>query len=184
MQFKLRVLSMKKFYLAFGLMLSLAFAVQAQTTIRESLEWSAAPATVQGPEGEYQQWSFKGGAIGERYPGVPFYSAEIPVSGPGSLRVTVLDARYEDLPWQGAPGQSAIGSDLRFETRVERDRRQFSGIVAFTPIVRDGDRYRTWYNVDNGPLLERDWAALGGLGWIGKNGLLIDATTGSWFTKS
>ena len=133
---------MKKFYLAFGLMLSLAFAVQAQTTIRESLEWSAAPATVQGPEGEYQQWSFKGGAIGERYPGVPFYSAEIPVSGPGSLRVTVLDARYEDLPWQGAPGQSAIGSDLRFETRVERDRRQFSGIVAFTPIVRDGDRYR------------------------------------------
>jgi epoxyqueuosine reductase len=35
--------------------------------------------------------------------------------------------------------------------------------------------------VDTAPLLEREFAALAGLGWIGKNTLLLNQRAGSWF---
>ncbi|MFO0912977.1 MAG: tRNA epoxyqueuosine(34) reductase QueG [Pirellulales bacterium] len=35
--------------------------------------------------------------------------------------------------------------------------------------------------VDTAPLLEREYAQLAGLGWIGKHTLLLDRTEGSWF---
>ena len=42
-----------------------------------------------------------------------------------------------------------------------------------------GDRdYR--YYTDTGPLMERGWAARAGLGWQGKNGMLISRTHGNW----
>lgn len=133
---------MKKIYFAFCLLLVCSVTGWSQTTIRETLEWSDEPRLVNGPDGEYEQWNFKGGAVGEAFPGVPFYSAEFKVNGPGSLQVRVLDARYEDLPWKNAPGQNILGQDLKFETRVERDRRNYFGIIAFAPIIRQGDRFR------------------------------------------
>lgn len=36
-------------------------------------------------------------------------------------------------------------------------------------------------SVDSGPVLERAWAARAGLGWIGKNGLVLRKDLGSWF---
>ena len=35
--------------------------------------------------------------------------------------------------------------------------------------------------VDSAPVMERDWARLAGLGWTGKNTLLIHPRAGSWF---
>jgi epoxyqueuosine reductase len=35
--------------------------------------------------------------------------------------------------------------------------------------------------VDTGPVLEREWAARGGLGWFGKNTMILDRRLGSWF---
>jgi epoxyqueuosine reductase len=35
--------------------------------------------------------------------------------------------------------------------------------------------------VDTGPLLEREWAQRGGLGWFGKNTMLLHKQAGSWF---
>jgi epoxyqueuosine reductase len=35
--------------------------------------------------------------------------------------------------------------------------------------------------VDSAPVMERAWAARGGLGWIGKNSLLLNRTMGSYF---
>src|SRR5881409_1904358 len=37
------------------------------------------------------------------------------------------------------------------------------------------------YYVDTGPILERDHAAQAGIGWHGKNTMLIDETLGTWF---
>jgi epoxyqueuosine reductase len=40
---------------------------------------------------------------------------------------------------------------------------------------------KTWRYVDTGPLSDRSYAAQAGLGWIGRNGMLIHEEHGSWF---
>lgn len=47
--------------------------------------------------------------------------------------------------------------------------------------ISDQGRWKTWWSVDTSPLLERDWAELSGVGWIGKNGVVINRDIGSWF---
>lgn len=40
---------------------------------------------------------------------------------------------------------------------------------------------KTWRYVDTGPVLERSWAQRAGIGWVGKNGVVISKKFGSWF---
>lgn len=40
------------------------------------------------------------------------------------------------------------------------------------------------YYVDTGPILERGWAAASGMGWQGKNGMLISKRHGNWLLLS
>src|SRR5204862_4136059 len=40
---------------------------------------------------------------------------------------------------------------------------------------------RTRRYVDTGAVLEREWAARAGLGWFGKNTMLLSTRAGSWF---
>lgn len=102
------------------------------------------------------------------------------VTVPGARSVVVVSLPYEDdvdLP--------DLGEDRGRIARYARGRDYHKVIeprlARLSRVIRDGDRFRTWYTVDAGPLLERDWAEAAGLGWIGKNGLLIDPEIGSWF---
>ncbi|HUP65340.1 MAG TPA: tRNA epoxyqueuosine(34) reductase QueG, partial [Thermoanaerobaculia bacterium] len=49
-----------------------------------------------------------------------------------------------------------------------------------TVIAQEAPGSRTWRYVDTGPFSDRSFAAQAGLGWIGRNGMLIDPEHGSW----
>ena len=48
--------------------------------------------------------------------------------------------------------------------------------------VADDDTQQHRFYVDYGPVLERSWAAAAGIGFLGKNTMLIDPRRGSWST--
>ena len=57
------------------------------------------------------------------------------------------------------------------------------GLRRLQAALRDqaGAEFESRICVDTGPLLEREYARLAGLGWIGKNSCLINQPRGSWF---
>ena len=48
-------------------------------------------------------------------------------------------------------------------------------------ISQMGDGVRCYCCVDTGPVMEREWAVRAGVGWPGKNGLVLREDLGSWF---
>ncbi|HEU4522765.1 MAG TPA: tRNA epoxyqueuosine(34) reductase QueG [Thermoanaerobaculia bacterium] len=87
------------------------------------------------------------------------YPGERPNAAPGTLTHHV--ARY------------AMGED--YHLVLDRILRRFEvDIAGAAPEVK------TWRYVDTGPLSDRSAAAQAGLGWIGRNGMLIDEDNGSY----
>ncbi|MEM7261625.1 MAG: tRNA epoxyqueuosine(34) reductase QueG [Planctomycetota bacterium] len=98
---------------------------------------------------------------------------------PGARSVIAASFPYDgDAPF---PDDNSHGKIARYARGRDYHKVVTPKIRQLAEIIRDGDQHRTWYNVDNGPILERDWAEAAGLGWIGKNGLVIDPELGSWF---
>jgi epoxyqueuosine reductase len=64
----------------------------------------------------------------------------------------------------------ALGDD--YHDVLDRILRKFESLFAGA---------KTWRYVDTGPLSDRSYAAQAGLGWIGKNGMLIHEEDGSYF---
>ncbi len=58
-------------------------------------------------------------------------------------------------------------------------RQRLKKLVAFIEESNPGAKHRTC--VDSAPVLEREYANRAGLGWYGKNTMLIDSRRGSWF---
>jgi epoxyqueuosine reductase len=84
------------------------------------------------------------------------YASERPEAPPGALSHTI--ARY------------ALGDD--YHIVLDRLLRQIEEAMPAG--------VKTWRYVDTGPLSDRALAAGAGLGWIGRNGMLIDEETGSY----
>ncbi|HUP44630.1 MAG TPA: tRNA epoxyqueuosine(34) reductase QueG [Thermoanaerobaculia bacterium] len=87
------------------------------------------------------------------------YASERPQAPAGALSHHV--ARY------------ALGDD--YHQVLDRMLRRFE-----EEIGRLAPEAKTWRYVDTGPLSDRAAAAQAGLGWIGRNGMLIDETNGSY----
>jgi epoxyqueuosine reductase len=101
---------------------------------------------------------------------------------PGAKTVIALAIGYrrEDARSQGvsAPiARYARGRDYHYAHR-DRMKALRKRLLALAPGVE------TYACVDTGVAMEKAWAARAGLGWIGKNGCLINPRHGSWLTLS
>ncbi len=97
---------------------------------------------------------------------------------PGARSVVCLAAPHSAAPYTAADGSRyaryARGPDYHGSLREAALR------VAESARERLGGRWRHRVCVDSTPLAERSFAAAAGVGWIGKNGCLIDPEQGSY----
>jgi epoxyqueuosine reductase len=102
---------------------------------------------------------------------------------PWARSVIALASPYAPAPpppadWRerlrGRIAAYALGAD--YHGRVEA---ALAALATRLEAAHPGARFRAY--VDTGPLLEREWAARAGLGWIGRNTLLLHRERGSWF---
>jgi epoxyqueuosine reductase len=97
---------------------------------------------------------------------------------PGARSVVCLAALYRSAPLRAADGsllaRYSAGPDYHGSLRK-------SAIRVAKSVGRRLEETFGWrVCVDSTPLAERSFAAAAGLGWIGKNGCLIDRELGSW----
>jgi epoxyqueuosine reductase len=100
---------------------------------------------------------------------------------PGAQTVIVLGIPYGGGE-PGAPAEAAIaryarGRDYHYAHR-DRMRALRGRLLVLDPSLR------TYACVDAGAAMEKAWAERAGLGFIGKNGVVINRRYGSWFTLS
>ena len=97
---------------------------------------------------------------------------------PGARSVVCLAAPYRSAPLRAADGsllaRYSAGPDYHGSLRKSAIR------VARSASRRLEETFGWRVCVDSTPLAERSFAAAAGLGWIGKNGCLIDRELGSW----
>lgn len=117
-------------------------SAQQVYSISSRLEWAEQARALQFGSRNLKVWTFEGGIVGEQYPDVPIFLRTIPLPGDGALEVNVVRTGVADLDRQAGPGDDLIGPELKFFTRIDRDRNGYYGIVEFVPIVRNGERYQ------------------------------------------
>ena len=86
----------------------------------------------------------------------------------------VSPARPGDPSRTGRVARYAWGRD--YHKVLAKPLRALSG-----RIQEMGEGVRCYCSIDTGPVLERAWAQRAGVGWIGKNGLVVRQDLGSWF---
>ncbi len=100
------------------------------------------------------------------------------LEGVRSLVVLALPYRTRE-PVPPAPGQGRVS---RYAWGIDYHalaRRRLRRLVLW--LHEQAGPCRARGVVDTAPLLERDFAQMAGLGWIGKNTLMLNRTLGSWF---
>jgi epoxyqueuosine reductase len=97
---------------------------------------------------------------------------------PGAKTVVALAIAYHRPKAERSPvARYARGRDYHYAHR-DRMRVLRKRLVALSPGLE------TYACVDTGVAMEKVWAERAGLGWIGKNGCLINPDLGSWLTLS
>lgn len=121
---------------------------------------------------EYETWLAEG-----RHGEMGYLAEHLPLKRhpdtllPGVRSILVIALNYNQEPPQDPKiARYALGRDYHKVLRKKLER-----VAALLP---DG-HHRVC--VDSAPLLERDFARLAGIGWYGKNTMLINSRRGSWF---
>ncbi len=103
--------------------------------------------------------------------------------GSGGVRTATESQSLTDQSPTSTPSAIPTGKVARYAmgSRDYHDvlRERLKGLADFLHEQRPGCRTRAC--VDTAPLLERDFARLAGLGWFGKNTMLINKRQGSFF---
>jgi epoxyqueuosine reductase len=149
---------------------------------RLGFDLAGATAAVVPPRlGAFRQWLADGFAGEMQY--IPRRAAayEHPkhvLDGASSLLMLAIAYRTED-PVEPAAGQGRIARYAWGTDYHDLVRKRLHALADFhrelTPVAAVRGV------VDTAPLLEREFAALAGLGWVGKNTLLLNRQLGSWF---
>ena len=96
---------------------------------------------------------------------------------PQTRSVIVAAMNYHNRP--PVPGSARVAryawGHEDYHTVLRRRLKQMAAVLQRQPEVRSR------IVVDTAPLLERDFARLAGIGWFGKNTMLINRSIGSWF---
>jgi len=165
-------------------------------TIRElarqcGFELAGVAAAAPGPEGAperawYHKWVDSGFAGEMRYlTGHGAAARDHPRNLLASARSVVCVGKLYNTPWPystqfDAGGRAWISRYAWGEDYHAVVRR---GLQRLDALLREcaGAHFESKILVDTAPLLERSYARMAGLGWIGKNTCLINQAGGSWF---
>ena len=101
---------------------------------------------------------------------------------PGARSVLVCAYSYYGGPAEAGPGSEAQGKVARYATLPDYHavlKKELAAVLDWLSGVRPGVRGKSF--VDTSPVLERAYARYAGLGWVGKNTLLIHPKLGSFF---
>ena len=99
----------------------------------------------------------------------------------GAASVVMLATDHATLPSTGPcpPGRGRVARYAWGDDYHDLLRARVNALSAWLEARVPGCRTRGV--VDSAPIAERDFAQAAGLGWIGKNAMLISPTAGSWF---
>jgi len=137
------------------------------------------------PHAEFvREWLLAGNAASMHYIGRRLAKRVDPrLILPGARTVITVGYRYlqpalPPVDWQaelrGRSAAYALGAD--YHAIMEQKLRALAAEVC---ALRQGVVAQAY--VDTGPVLEREWAASGGVGWFGKNTNILHREEGSWF---
>ncbi len=148
------------------------------------LGWDAcgiADASETDPEGRLQRWLDRGfHADMDWIARTAAERSDVQQKLPGTASVVVVARSYyhEALPdppdGAGLIARYALGKDYHKVLK-----KPLIALARFIEAREAG--VATYVSVDAGPVLERSWAERAGLGWTGKNSLILRRDLGSWF---
>jgi epoxyqueuosine reductase len=96
--------------------------------------------------------------------------------GVQSIVAVGLNYRQENPPEVGKPHIASYALGRDYHRVLKGKLRKLA-----TWLAREVPESRSRPCVDSAPIFERDYARLAGLGWFGKNTMLINSQRGSWF---
>ena len=140
----------------------------------------AAPAVVPPHYDALRQWIGEGAATGMHWMVEQTPAREHPrhvLDGVQSLLVLATNYRTGE-PEPPEPGQGRVARYAWGDDYHDVVHKRLKTLVALHKRLTAGAAVRGV--VDTAPLMERDFANLAGLGWIGKNTMLITPQFGSW----